>query len=142
MASIGLDLTSPCSIALEATPFRCRIIILSVDHDARAIDRRICLAQGRDDAITASLDRSEIDEEDLIIAMINDLAERMAAAHQVGRCELALEDGVLKMVTEVAHRFEHLAEPLFVADVVADEIGVAHIAASLYSLIAANNPRP
>lgn len=50
----------------------------------------------------------------------------MSTARQVDECELALEYRVLQVVTPIAHRIEHFAQSLVVADVVTDEISVAH----------------
>lgn len=57
---------------------------------------------------------------------MNDLAQLGAAARQIHRRELALEDGILEVIAKVTHRLKDLAQALFVADVVADEIGLAH----------------
>lgn len=40
--------------------------------------------------------------------------------------KLALEHRVLEMVSYIAESLEHAAEPLVVADVVADDVGRAH----------------
>lgn len=94
--------------------------------DARGADRRVGLAEGGDHALAAAFGRAEVDEEDLIFVVLDDLAERMPALGEIDRGELALEDRVLQMVAEVAHGLEDLAEPLVVADVVADEKSVTH----------------
>jgi hypothetical protein len=44
--------------------------------------------------------RSEESEQDLIIPMIDALAQRMPAAHEVSGSKLTLEDGVLEVVAE------------------------------------------
>jgi hypothetical protein len=94
-------------------------------NDARAIDHGVRAPERGDDAITASLHRAEIDEEHLILAVVDDLAEHMPAAHQIGWRELALEDRVLQMVAEVAHRLVDRLQAFVLADVVTDEVGVA-----------------
>ena len=50
----------------------------------------------------------------------------MAAFGQIDRRELALEDRVLQMVAEIAHGLEDFAQPLIVADIVADEKSISH----------------
>jgi hypothetical protein len=68
-----------------------------------------------------------MDEEDLVVLMVDDRAEFGAHAGAVGGSELALEDGVLEVVTPGAHGFEDEAEALVVRDVVADQVGLAHM---------------
>jgi hypothetical protein len=58
--------------------------------------------------------------------MVDYFAEGVAAADEIGRGKLALEDGILEMVTEIAHGLVDGAQALVVADVVTDEIGIAH----------------
>ena len=57
--------------------------------------------------------------------VVDDAGEFGAAADEVAGRELALEDGVLKMVAVAAHGFEDFAKALVVRDVVTDEIGLA-----------------
>lgn len=103
-----------------------RNIGFAIDNKAGAVDRRIGFAKGGDDSIAAAFNGSEIDEQHLILAMVDDLPEGVAAANQVSWRELALEDRILEMVAEVAHRFEDAPESLVIADVVAYEISIAH----------------
>ncbi len=70
-----------------------------------------------------------MDEEDLVVLVVDDGAQFGAHAGEVGGSELALEDGVLEMVAPGAHRFEDEAEALVVGDVVADQVGLAHVRA-------------
>ncbi len=48
------------------------------------------------------------------------------ALRQVRSRKLAFENGILQMVAVPAHGLKHLAQPLVVADVVADQVGGAH----------------
>jgi hypothetical protein len=91
------------------------------------------LAERGNHAIAAPFNWSEVHEEHLIVTVINDFAQRMTAADKIGRGELAFEDRVLEMVAEVAHGFVNGPEPLVVADVVVDEVGITHIMLFLYT---------
>ena len=84
------------------------------------------LAEGGDDALAAAVAGAKVDEEDLVLAVVDDAAELLAAADEVAGGELALEDGELEVVAEAAHGLEDAAEALVVGDVVADEVGGAH----------------
>src|SRR5688572_793711 len=94
----------------------------SVDNDAGRVERGVRLTKGGDHAVAAAFSRAEVDEQHLILAVVNDLAELVPAANQVDRGELAFEDRVLQVIAEAAHGLVDFAEALVVADVVADEI--------------------
>ena len=78
------------------------------------------------DAIYAPFDRTQVDEQDLILAMVDDLAQQVAASSQVGTRELALEYRVLEVVSKATHRLMNLAQPQVVCNVVADQVRRAH----------------
>lgn len=88
----------------------------------------IGLTERGDHAIAAAFGGAEVYEKDLIISVVDDAAKQLAAANQVGRGELALEDGKLEVIAEIAHGLEDLAQALVVGDIVADQIGGAHLA--------------
>jgi hypothetical protein len=67
-----------------------------------------------------------MNEQNLIFVVVDDAGKFGAAANDIACRELALEDGVLKMVAEAAHGLEDFAEALFIADVVTNEVGGAH----------------
>jgi hypothetical protein len=71
-----------------------------VDDGAWRVEGTVGTAQGRDYPIAAALYRTEIDEQDLVLTMIDDPPEEMAAVCQIGPGELALEHRVLQMVPE------------------------------------------
>ena len=50
----------------------------------------------------------------------------MTASYEISGSELAFEDRVLEMVAEIAHGLVHGPKPLVIANVVADEVGIAH----------------
>ena len=67
-----------------------------------------------------------MDEEDLVIAMVNDGGQCGAEADEIGFGQLAFKDGVLQVVAPAAHGLKDFAEALIVTDVVADEVGGTH----------------
>ena len=96
-------------------------------HDnAGSIQRCIGLAERGDDPFATTVGRSEIDEQHLVVAVINNLVQFMLALSQVDWVELTFEDRVLQVISEIAHRLEDFAEPLVITDVIADEIGITH----------------
>jgi hypothetical protein len=68
-----------------------------------------------------------MNEQNLIFVVVDDAGKFGAAANNIACRELALEDGVLKMVAEATHEFEDFAQAAVVGDVVADEVGLAHL---------------
>jgi len=96
-------------------------------HDnAGGIERGVGLAERGDHAFAASFGGPQIDEEHLVFVMLDQLAEHMAAFGQIDGRELALEDGVLEVVAEIAHGLEDLAQSFIVANIVADEKRISH----------------
>jgi hypothetical protein len=114
---------------------------LTVDDDARGVDGRVRFAGRCYYTIAAALDRTQINEQDLIVAMVDYFAEGVAAADEIGRRELAFKDGILEMIAEIAHGLIHGAQPLVVTDVVANEIRIAHDPSS-YPEGGMKSPRP
>ncbi len=90
------------------------------NNDTRAIHVGVWFAQSGDDPIPSPFRGSKIDKENLIVVVVNNSAQRLPAANQVGGRELALEDGKLKMVSKPAHHLEDLPQPLVIRYVVAD----------------------
>jgi len=58
--------------------------------------------------------------------VVDDAGQFGAAPDEIACRELALEDGILKMVTVASHGFEDLAQAFVVADIVTDEIRLPH----------------
>jgi hypothetical protein len=96
------------------------------DDDARRIDGGIRLAERRNHAFATSFGWSEVDEEHLIVAVVDQFTQDVPALREVDGRELAFEDRVLQVVPEIAHGLEDLAEALAVVNVVADEVGGSH----------------
>jgi hypothetical protein len=96
------------------------------DNDTRCVERRVGFTESGDHAVSPALGWAEIDKEHLVVLVIDDVRQFGAEADKIRRGELALEDGVLQMVAEAAHEPEDFAQALVIADVVANEIGIAH----------------
>jgi hypothetical protein len=101
-------------------------VLFVSDDDARRIESGIWLTEGRNHTFAASFGRAKIDEQHLVFIVLDDFAKRVAASGEIDRRELTLEDRVLQMVAEVAHGLKDLAQPLVIADIVADEEGIPH----------------
>ncbi len=76
--------------------------------------------------IPAPLRGPEIHKENLVVVVMNNLAQRLAATHQIECRELVLKDRALKMVPKPAHQIEDFPQPLVIRNVVTDQIGAAH----------------
>jgi hypothetical protein len=72
----------------------------AVDDDAGAVEGGVGLAERRDDAVAAAFGWAEVHEDHLVDLVVDDAAQAVAAAREVGGGELALEDGVLEPVAE------------------------------------------
>lgn len=94
--------------------------------DARGADRRVRLTQRRDYPLASAFGWPQVDEKHLVFVMLDDLRKRVSTAGQVDRCELALEDRVLKVIAEIPHGLTDLAEAFIFANIVTDEIGISH----------------
>jgi hypothetical protein len=68
-----------------------------------------------------------MDEKNLVFVVVDDAGKFRAAPNQITLGELALEYGVLQMIAVTVHSRENLTKALVVADVVADEVGLAHL---------------
>jgi hypothetical protein len=79
-----------------------------------------------DHPIAASFRRAEVHEQHLIFLMIDDRVKVCPAFRQIHRRHLTLKYRILEMIPIGSHFLEHHAQPLFVADVVADQVAHAH----------------
>jgi hypothetical protein len=68
-----------------------------------------------------------MNEQNLILIVVDDPGKFDTAPNKIAGRELALEHGILQMIAVPAHGLEDLAKALVVADVVADEVGLAHL---------------
>jgi hypothetical protein len=65
------------------------------DDDAGPVHGRIRFTESGDDAIATAFGGAEIDKKYLVLGVVDNCAEFAAERHDIGWCELALEDGVL-----------------------------------------------
>ena len=96
------------------------------NDDARGIDGGVRLPERHNHALPATLGGTKVDEEDLIVAVVDQFAEDVSAFREIDGSELTFEDGVLQVVPEITHGLVDFTKPLVVADVVADEVGGTH----------------
>jgi hypothetical protein len=68
-----------------------------------------------------------MDEKNLVFVVVDDAGKFRTAPNQITLGELALKYRVLQMIAVSAHGLEDLAETAVVGDVVANEIGLAHL---------------
>jgi hypothetical protein len=132
-ASIGAETARsrtpfPASISHRRCEWRpCEDLLSTRLRGTHAVEARICWrfrTRAPPVTVPAPLGRSEVDEQHLILAVMNQLAQRVPAAGQVGRREPALEHRVLKAVSEPDHRLVDAAQAEVVGDVVAHQKGV------------------
>jgi hypothetical protein len=98
----------------------------SSDDKTRRVDGIVWQTERRYDAITAPFGGPEMDKQNLIFVMVDDAGKFGAAPNQIAGSELAFEHRILQVVAVAAHGLEDLAEAFVVADVVTDEVGLAH----------------
>ena len=70
--------------------------------------------------------RAQVDDEDLIFALIDDLRQGGLHAHEVDIRQIALKHGELQMRAEAFHRLKHAPQPFGIADVVGDQVVTTH----------------
>ena len=95
-------------------------------YKTRQIDRGVGKSKRFDDSFATPFGRTEVDEQNLVVSVIDDGSKFFTKGEQFGRAELAFEDAVLKMVATSANRFENFLKPFVVANVLADQIGRPH----------------
>jgi hypothetical protein len=96
------------------------------NYDAWRIDNNVWFADRRDHTISARTRRSEIDEQNLIVVVINDFSQFRPECDQFTSRQSAFEHRELQVIAPTAHGLEHVAQPFGVRDVVANDIGIAH----------------
>jgi len=93
---------------------------------AGRIESDIGRTNGADDAVSASFRGAEPDEENLIGGWRNGVVQFPLHIDFFRGGEVALEDRVLEVVSEVFADFENTAEAFVIGDVVGDEEGSSH----------------
>lgn len=97
-----------------------------LDDDAWRIQGRIRLTERGDHAVAMPFGRTEVDEEDLVLTVMDQFTKGVPALGEVDGSELAFKDRKLQVIAVVAHGPKNAPKPLVVAHVIANEVGVAH----------------
>jgi hypothetical protein len=84
------------------------------------------LSEGFDGLVEFVVSGAEVDDEDLVLALVDSFGEASAEADEFDVGEFAEEDGVLGMVAEVMEGLEDAGAAVVVGDIVADEEVSAH----------------
>ena len=79
-----------------------------------------------DDPFAASVAWPKVDEEDLVDIMVNDLAKFVGEDCFFGIGQLAFENAQLEVIPRVSHGSKDFAESFWIADIVGDDVGIAH----------------
>jgi hypothetical protein len=79
-----------------------------------------------DYTIAASGGWAEVDNQDLVLPGVDDFSELLFQAQQIDGIELAFEDGILQVIAPVSQGLKNFAKPFIVADVVGNQVDVAH----------------
>lgn len=82
-----------------------------IHDDARAIERTVWTSKCRNDSIAASFDGPKVDKQNLILAVVHDFAQQMAASRKIRARELTLEHRILQVIAKPAHRLVDLTQP-------------------------------
>lgn len=102
---------------------------LASDHQTGSVQLGVGESQGGNNSIASPFARTEIDEQHLIFVKVDQVANDFLALSEIGGGELALEDGILKVVSEVAHGFKDLTETFVIADVIRNDVSISHVEA-------------
>ena len=80
------------------------------NNDEWRVHRRVGAAECRNHAVASTLDRTEVDEKDLVFVIMDKLFEFPPHSRQVHFRQMALENGELQMVTPRTHLLEYAAQ--------------------------------
>ena len=97
-----------------------------LDNRGGRVDVVVRFPQRGDDAIASTIGRTEVDEQDLIVSVVDDVLQLRLTLEQINFGQLTLEDAELNVIAPVFHSFEDLAKSLSVCDVVADDVRSEH----------------
>src|SRR5690606_82013 len=82
--------------------------------------------QRLDDLVSPALLRSEVDEEHLVFAVVNNLGELGLEAYALAPAQVAAEHRQLQVLASASHELENRAKAIRVADIVGHEVHRAH----------------
>ena len=109
---------------------------MALHNNERGVDVDVRLSDRGNHSLSSTRGRAKIYEEHLIFRMVDDLGEFRTQSDEVHSSQLALEDRILQVVAPPAESLEDLAQPFCVADVVTDDVRIAHIESSLRIVMA------
>ena len=97
-----------------------------LDDHAGRIDVGVRKPDRVDDPFASSVAWPKVDEEDLVDIMVNDLAKFVGEDRFFGIGQLAFENAQLEVIPRVSHGSKDFAESFWIADIVGDDVGIAH----------------
>ncbi len=83
-------------------------------------------SQCGDDAIAAAFRGAEIDEQYLVLLGVDDFGKMPFQCHFFTGGQVAFKDGILEVISKILARFENVAQPFVIGDIVGDDVGVSH----------------
>ena len=92
------------------------------DHHGLNRLRLVRRPHGRDPEPGVALGPSKVEEEHLVLAVMNDLAQLILQVGQLHRVQQALEDRELKMLAEIAQNLEGPAQALRIPDIIGHHV--------------------
>jgi hypothetical protein len=97
-----------------------------LDDDAGGIEMGVGKSDGIDHTFASSVAGSKIDEENLVDIVMDNLSEFLCEDCFFGIGQLAFEDAELEVIPPISHGSKHFTEPFWVADIVGNDVGIAH----------------
>jgi hypothetical protein len=100
--------------------------LAGLDDDASGLEMGVGKSNSIDNTFAASVAGSKIDEEDLVDIVMDNLSEFFCEYCFFGIGQLAFEDAELEVIPPVSHGSKNFTEPFWVADIVGNDVGIAH----------------
>jgi len=97
-----------------------------LDDDAGGIEMGVGQSDGIDHTFASSVAGSKIDEENLVDIVMDNLSKFLCEDCFFGIGQLTFEDAELEVIPPVSHGSEHFTEPFWFADIVGNDVGIAH----------------
>ena len=118
----------PAARVIQRCQRTCRPVVsaIGLKYETRRVHRHVGDANGRNDPVAPAFRRSQTDEHDLVLGVIDDRLELGFEPNLFHCAQIALEDGKLQVIAEILARLEHASQPFVVGNVIADQIGDAH----------------
>ena len=117
----------PLESLLDDGLFDCHRTSTTSDDDDRSLGTDVSPPNSVDTTARATVNRSKIEEKDLIILMIDQDVERCVERNAFSVGEIAPKHRILDVISKATQCGEHLAAPFVVTNVVGDDEPVAHV---------------